>query len=124
MSDSEIGPLPLGVAILAILIGIFGIFVLFLGILALLVGVGLGIAGQASVFGLTGTLAAIVLSIIGIFILAVASGLWNQEIWALALAIIVLVFYGVIEFYSASWLGLLIIVLLLAYLAAVSSHFD
>ncbi len=124
MSDSRIGRLPLGVAILAILIGLFGVFVFLVGIFAFLAGVGVGTAGPVSVFDLTGTLAALIVAVVGIFLLAVASGLWSQEIWALALAIIVLVFYGVIEFLAASWLGLLLVVLLLAYLAAVSSRFD
>jgi hypothetical protein len=42
----------------------------------------------------------------------------------LALAIIVLLFYGVVEFVSGAWLGLLVVSVLLIYLVAVSSHFD
>jgi hypothetical protein len=124
MSGQGIGRLPLGVAILAILIGIFGFFVLVLGLLILVVGAGVGLAGGSTVFGLTGLLAGLIILIIGIVILAVAVGLWNQELWALALAIIVLLFYGVIEFLSSSWLALAIIAALLVYLAVVSSHFD
>jgi uncharacterized membrane protein len=88
------------------------------------VGVGVGLAGGSTVFGLTGAIAGLVLILLGGILLAVAFGLWDQELWALVLAIIVLLFYGLIEFLSASWLALAIVVLLLVYLMAVSSHFD
>jgi hypothetical protein len=117
--------LPLGVAILAILIGIFGFFVLIDGLLLLLTvaGVSLGGLGVTSVFGATGIVAAIIIVIIGLVILGTAVGLWNQELWALVLAILVLLFYAVVEFVGSAWLSLLIVVLLLVYLVAVSRHF-
>jgi hypothetical protein len=126
MSDSSVGNLPLGVAILAILIGIFGFFVLLGGILLLVsvAGYGLGVVWVTSVFGTTGTLAGIIIVIIGLIILSVAVGLWNQELWALVIAILVLLVYGALEFLSAAWLGLLVVVLLIVYLAAVARHFD
>jgi uncharacterized membrane protein len=120
---SNLGGLPLGVAILAILIGIFGFFIIVLGLL-LLVGVAVSGVGLASVFGMTGTIAGVIILIIGIIILAVAVGLWNQELWALVLAILVLLFYGVVDFLASSWVGLIIVVLLLIYLVAVARHFD
>jgi hypothetical protein len=122
--SANIGRLPLGVAILAVLIGIFGFFVLVVGLLVAFLGVGIGLAGGATVFGATGLLAGLIIVIIGAIILAVAVGLWDQELWALVLAIIVLAFYGIVEFLSASWLALLIVVVLLVYLVAVSGHFD
>jgi len=118
-----IGGLPLGVAILAILVGIFGFFVFLVGIF-LLVGVALGGVAVTSVFGVTGTLADIIILVIGLVILGVAVGLWNQELWALVLAILVLLVYAALEFVSASWLGLIVVVLLLIYLVAVARHFD
>ncbi|MCI4323612.1 MAG: hypothetical protein L3K03_06295 [Thermoplasmata archaeon] len=121
---SYTGRLPLGVAILAILIGIFGLFILVVGIVVLLFGIGVGLAGGSTVFGVGGAIGGLIILIVGAVILAVAVGLWDQELWALALAIIVLLFYGVVEFVSASWLALLIVVGLLLYLVAVSSHFD
>ncbi|MGD0718752.1 MAG: hypothetical protein ABSA15_04140 [Thermoplasmata archaeon] len=122
----ETGRLPLGVAILAILIGIFGFFVLIGGLLLLLTvaGVSLGALGVTVVFGMTGIGAAIIVLVVGLVILGTAFGLWNQELWALVLAIIVLLFYAVVEFLGSAWLGLVIVVLLLVYLVAVSSHFD
>src|SRR5271169_5253850 len=109
-SMQSIGQLPLGVAILAILIGIFGFFIFLVGVLILLAiaGLALGGFGVTAVFGTTGTVAGIIILIIGLVILGVAVGLWNQEIWALALAIIVLLIYAVVEFAASAWLGLLI----------------
>jgi len=121
----SIGRLPLGVAILALLVGVFGFLILLGGLLLFVFGTSLTLGGGSlAVFGTTGTVAGLVFLIIGIIVLAVASGLWNQELWALALAIIVLLFYGVLEFLSQSWLALLIVGGLLVYLVAVSSHFD
>jgi hypothetical protein len=122
----NIGQLPLGVAILAVLIGLFGFVILLVGLLLLLSIAGLALGGVAvtSIFGVTGTLAGLIILIIGVIILAVATGLWDQELWALVLAIVVLLFYGAAEFTSGNWLGLGIVALLLVYLAAVSGHFD
>ncbi len=121
-----IGQLPLGVAILAIIIGIFGFFVFLLGLLVLLAvsGAVIGGIGVTSVFGATGAVAGTIVLIIGLVILGVAVGLWNQELWALALAIIVLLLYGALDLLSGAWFSLAIVALLLIYLAAVSSHFD
>jgi hypothetical protein len=123
---TSIGRLPLGVAILAVLIGLFGAFVLIVGLFVLFVSAGIALAGvgSTSVFGMTGTIAGVIGTLIGVVILTVAGGLWNQELWALALAIIVLVFYGIVDFVSNAWLGLLIVMALVVYLAAVSDHFD
>jgi hypothetical protein len=122
---SNIGGLPLGVAIIAILIGVFGFFVLLAGILLLVFGTAFVLGGGSlTVFGYTGAVAGLIILILGIVILAVASGLWNQELWALALAIIVLAFYGIVEYLNQAWIALLIVVLLIVYLVAVSNHFD
>ncbi len=126
MSDSGIGRLPLGVAIIAILVGIFGFFILLGGLLLLISAAGYAVAsvGVSGVFGTTGTIAGIIVAIIGLVVLGVAVGLWNQELWALVLAILVLLFYGAVEFFASAWLGLLIVVLLVVYMVAVAKHFD
>jgi hypothetical protein len=123
---ASIGGLPLGVAILAVLVGIFGFFILILGLLLMFAaaGVALGGLGVTSVFGMTGAIAGLIVLVVGIVILGVAVGLWNQELWALVLAILVLIFFGVVDFIASSWLGLVIVVLLLVYLVAVARHFD
>src|ERR1700674_2399959 len=114
----RIGQLPLGVAILAILIGIFGFFVALVGLLLLVAIAGLALGGfvVTNVFGLTGALAGLVILIIGLVILGVAFGLWNQELWALVLAIIVLLIYGFLDYEAGAWLSLAIVGILLVYL--------
>jgi hypothetical protein len=116
--------LPLGVAILSILIGIFGAFVLAIGLLGFLLGLSAGAAAGVGVLGLPGTIASLVVLLIGGVILAVAAGLWDQELWALALALIVLIFYGALQFLSADWLPFVVDAVLVAYLVAVSSEFS
>lgn len=121
----SIGRLPLGVAILAILIGIVGFVILLGGLILLVVGTGVVFgSGSVTVFGTGGTIAGLILLIIGIVTLAVATGLWDQELWALALAVIVMLFFAAVEFFSGAWLGFIVAALLLVYLVAVSGHFD
>ena len=99
---------PLGVAILAVLLGLFGILLVLAGLLA--------IAGAAVIGGLTGfhfaglsllVLGGIVL-IIGILVLASALGLWHLRLWALVLALIVTFFEVVSYGLAGSILGLAI----------------
>ncbi len=121
----NIGRLPLGVAVLAILIGVFGFFILLGGALLLVFGTNVVFgSGGVMVFGSSGAIAGLILFLVGVLTLGVAVGLWDQELWALALAVIVLLFYGVVELVSQAWLGLLIVGVLLVYLIAVSNHFD
>jgi hypothetical protein len=117
---------PLGVAILAVLIGLLGFITLIAGIL-LLVGVAAGaFLAVPGFFGYGGlTLGAIIL-VIGIILLAVATGLWDLRMWALALAILVLIFYLVIYALGGDFLslGFIVSLILLLYLVAVSRHFS
>jgi hypothetical protein len=119
-------PLPLGVAILAVLIGIVGFIFLIAGVLLITLG---GTAlGGLSVYG-AGLLGGLILLFFGIVLLVVASGLWNRELWALALAILVLILALVSNLYAyfvgggASVVALIVEILLLIYLIAVSHHF-
>ncbi|HTW76249.1 MAG TPA: hypothetical protein VMG14_00585 [Thermoplasmata archaeon] len=81
--------LPLGVAVLAVLTGLVGAFLLFGGILVVAVALfGIASLGWASMFG-TGLFAGLIVLLVGAVILAVASGLWDQEMWAYVLAVIV-----------------------------------
>jgi|HubBroStandDraft_1064217.scaffolds.fasta_scaffold73905_2 hypothetical protein len=122
----NIGQLPLGVAILAILVGLFGFFVVILGLAFLFVAAGFLLSGLgiSSVFGYTGATAGVIILIVGLIILGAAVGLWNQRLWALVLAILVLLVYGALELVSSAWLGLIVVAVLIVYLIAVSSHFD
>jgi hypothetical protein len=116
---------PLGVAIIAVLMGIFGFLVLLGGILVL-AGVTAGaFLGTPSFFGHGGLVLGLALAIIGLIILAVAYGLYDLHLWALALAVLVLLVYLVLYGLAGAFLspGFLISLVLLIYLLAVSKHF-
>ncbi len=116
-------PLPLGVAILAVLIGIFGALLLVVGILVLL-AIGVGATAGLAIFG-GGLLGGLLLVLIGAVILAVAKGLWDQELWALVLCLILVGLLVLSDLLRGTILSLggLILVVLLIYLVAVHKHF-
>ena len=117
--------LPLGVAILAVLVGIVGFLYLLVGALLLLHVAAVG--GFASFGG--GTLGSLIVLILGLVLLVVARGLWDLELWALALAVLILVLLLAANLYrllvgpGASLVSILIEVVLLVYLVAVSNRF-
>ena len=115
--------LPLGVAILAVLIGLFGVFYLLIGVLVVLVvAVGSGLIPH--LLG-TGLLAGALLIVLGVVLLVVAAGLWHLELWALVLSILVVGALWLSDVVSGSWLSLraIIALLLLVYLVAVHREF-
>ncbi len=122
----SIGRLPLGVAILAILIGIVAFFYLIVAIFAFL---SVALFHVYLIAGV-GLLAAVITFILAIILFVVAGGLWNQRLWALALAIIVVLIllaesvYGLYVGRSVSLVAAIIEGLLLIYLIAVSGHFS
>jgi uncharacterized membrane protein len=84
--------LPLGVAIIAILVGIIGAFLFVGGIIVVLGNLVHAIySGQFDTWFGTTLLAGIVTLIFGLILLAVAFGLWDQALWAYALAVLVLI---------------------------------
>jgi hypothetical protein len=121
--------LPIGVAILAVLIGIVGFFVFIVGLLVVFAVGGAGLlahsAGLSYIVGFGGGL---VLAIAGLIILGVAVGLWHQRLWALVLAILVVGFLLVEDFLTIGvgtffTIGGIILTILLIYLIAVHRHF-
>ena len=120
---------PLGVAILAVLIGIYG-FVAFLA--GLLIAVASSLAstlGGSNLFGALGvstTVGGLLLLIIGLIILALAVGLWHLRMWALVLTLLFLiveiVLYGLARNFIS--IGFILAVILFIYLLAVSRHFS
>jgi hypothetical protein len=117
---------PLGVAILAVLIGIYGFLVFLLGLL-LLVGSSLGVVGSPlpTYFHTTGVIAGIIILIVGLIILGLAVGLYHLRMWALVLTLLFLAFeivsYGLAGAFVS--VGFILGVILFIYLLAVSSHF-
>jgi hypothetical protein len=81
--------LPLGVAVIAVLLGLFGALVLVGGLVVILaVTLGTATMGWATTFGV-GLIAGLIAFVIGAIVLAIAFGLWDQELWAFVLALIV-----------------------------------
>ncbi len=122
MSASSASTLPLGVAILSVLIGLFGAILLVAGILIVL-AIGLGSASAFAAFGIS-FLGGVLLLIFGIIVLAVARGLWDQELWALVVSLIVFGLMLLSDIVRLDFgLGALILLVLVVYLAAVHNHF-
>jgi hypothetical protein len=121
--------LPLGVAILAVLIGLFGILWILGGILILASVTAIAYfnsGGLPAVLHATGLVAGAVLLIVGLIILGLALGLWHRRMWALVLTLlvllVVLVSYGLAgAFVSYQFIVSLV---LFVYLVAVNRHFQ
>jgi hypothetical protein len=119
---------PLGVAILAILIGIYGFLTFILGLLLAVLSSYSGFPGLGLPTHIAGTslfLSGIIVLIIGLIIMGLAVGLWHLRMWALVLTLlfllIELVLYGLAgDFIS---FGFIVSLILLIYLLAVSRHF-
>lgn len=119
---------PLGVAILAVLIGLFGVLWIVIGLFVL---GGASIHGyeaygaNPAIFHQTGLVAGAIVLVVGLIILGLALGLWHLRMWALALTILVLLVVLVSDALAGSIvsLGFLVALILLIYLAAVHRHF-
>jgi hypothetical protein len=116
---------PLGVAILAILVGIYG-FLVFIAGLLVLAGVAVSRFLEVARFsGVSGLLTGIIVIVIGLIIMGVAVGLWHLRMWALVLALIVtfvdLVLYALAGNFIS--LGFILALIVFVYLLAVHRHF-
>ena len=126
---------PFGVSLLAVLVGLYGFFLLVVGVALLVI---LGFLNENPQYvptvlpvslGSALILSAIVF-LLGLIVLGVAFGLWHQRVWALVIAIIVLVIVilGDLATFSGAGFAQIITlgipVLLLIYLLAVRSHFN
>ncbi len=139
-----------GAAIIAVIIGIVGFFTLLSGILELFAIVFSQNWGSFNetyfiswLSGLSNTSAALVVIVLGLIFLAVATGLFRQHFWALVVMFIVGLVYlageasGVVYsvFYAkptvpvtnssvlGSIIAIIVVVIVLAYLAAVRDDF-
>jgi hypothetical protein len=122
--------LPVGVAILAILIGLFGLIELIAGLLLALIAAGLALVGSSASFGTvffhSAFLSGILLFLLGIVLLVVARSLWELEMWALALTLLILLVIFALDVISGNVLTLWGVVdgILIVYLLAVSGNFS
>jgi len=115
---------PIGVAILAVLIGIVGVLFIIAGVLLAVLGVAVGITFPA--FGSYGlAVVGVIILIFGLILLGVALGLWHQRLWALVLAIIFFALYFISDAIAGNYfsLGAIIALVLVIYLIAVHRHF-
>ncbi len=114
---------PLGVSILAILVGLYGVLLILAGIFALAGGAVLGALTGFHFAGLSLLAIGAIVLILGIIVLASALGLWHLRLWALILALIV-TFLQVVSFaITSEFLGLVIALIIFVYLLAVHRHF-
>jgi hypothetical protein len=122
---------PLGVSIIAVLLGLYGLLTFIGGLLVVVLSNYGLVLGGTYLFGLPGTLIGVVLVIVGLIELGVAVGLWHLRMWALVLAVLVLLYDVASPLFSllvgrgvgSSIVGFVIAFLLLVYLIAVRKHF-
>jgi hypothetical protein len=117
--------LPLGVAVLSVLVGLYGFVIFLVGIL-LFVHFGVSsYLGLPSTFGLAGYELAAVVTIVGLIILGIATALWRLRLWALVLALLFLIFelvsYAYADHYAS--VGFILALVIFLYLIAVNRHF-
>jgi hypothetical protein len=115
--------LPVGVALLAFLIGLVGLFYVIFGIALAFADV-LFAPLFPHLVG-TGLVSALALFLLGLLLLIVAIGLWRLRLWALVLSILVFGFLWLSEVLSGGFLRVvaLLLLLLLVYLIAVHREF-
>lgn len=117
--------LPLGVAILALLVAIAG-FVLFLSGALILLNAYLPTTVPSDLLILSGgdPLGAAILLLVGTVVVGLANALWHQERWSLYLTVGVLFGLEAYLFFTDTITVLFVIVLLIfVYLLAVRDHF-
>jgi hypothetical protein len=121
--DAPRRSLPVGVAIISILIGLLAVLLLVASLVLFLFG-GYLYFHDVAYFG-SSLLGAVLLLIFSIVLFVVALGLWNLELWALVLSIVVVGILWVEDVVAGRLISLggVILVLLLVYLIAVHRHF-
>jgi hypothetical protein len=117
--------LPVGVAILAVLLATIAIVMVLAGTLFLLnVIFGPLVPASLEIFQSIDPLGAVILVVLGAALLSMATGLWDQETWALWTSI-VLVFATIAYLFFTGSITVLFLffVVLLVYLLAVRRYF-
>ncbi len=117
--------LPLGAAIVAVVIGLFG-FVLLLGAVLYVLSSSLGpvVPTSLEIFPASGLFSALVLILLGGALVSVATALWHQETWALWTTIVVVFAMTAYLFFTGFITVLFVLtVVLLVYLLTVRRYF-
>ncbi len=117
--------LPIGVAVLAVLIAIAGLVVLLAGVLYLLSAYFTSLVPTTLlIVRSVDPVGAAVLVVLGAILLAVATSLWRLEAWALWTTVVALFLAVAYLFFTASITVLFVLLLLLfIYLLTVRHHF-
>jgi len=117
--------LPLGVAVVSVLIAIFGIVMLLAGLLYLLATLTVNIfPASLEIFPSIDVYGAAILAILGAALIGIATSLWRQETWALWTTI-VLVFATAAYLFFTDYITVLflVFVILFIYLISVRRYF-
>jgi len=117
--------LPLGVAILSVLVGLYGFVVFFVGLLLFAKVAVSSSLGVPSTFALTCYALAALVAIFGLIILGIAVALWRLRLWALVLGLLFLLYELVSYAYAGHYasLGFVFALVIFLYLIAVNRHF-
>ncbi|HYA11013.1 MAG TPA: hypothetical protein VEH10_05025 [Thermoplasmata archaeon] len=117
--------LPLGVAILSLLVGLYGFVVFVVGLLIVAKVAVSSYLGLPSTFGLSGYELGAVVAVIGLIILGIGVALWRLRLWALVLGLLFLLYELVSYAYAGHYVsfGFLFALLVFLYLIAVNRHF-
>ena len=117
--------LPIGVAVVAVVIALFAVVMLLAGLLFILNAyLGTIFPPSVEIFQSIDVLGAVILVILGSTLLSIATALWHQETWALWTTIVLVFATTAYLFFTGSITVLfLIFVVLLVYLLAVRRVF-
>lgn len=117
--------LPVGVAVVSVVIGLLGvIMVLAAALFVLNQSFGEAVPTSLEIFSAFSLFGALILLVVGAALLAIATSLWRQETWALWTTI-VLVFATTAYLFFTGFITILFVlfVVLLVYLLAVRRYF-
>jgi len=117
--------LPIGVAILSVLVGLYGFAVFVIG---LLIAVKISVStylGVPTTFGFTGIELGALVAIVGLVLLGIGVALWRLRLWALVLGLLFLLYEMVSYAYAGHYasFGFVLALVIFIYLLAVNRHF-
>jgi hypothetical protein len=117
--------LPIGVAVVSVLIAAFGVVMLLAGVLFLLASVASTVVpASLEIFQSIDLYGAAILAILGAALIGIATSLWRQETWALWTTLVLVFATAAYLFFTGSITVLfLIFVVLFVYLISVRRFF-
>lgn len=117
--------LPIGVAVVSVLIAAFGVVMLLAGLLFLLATIAVDVVPTSlEIFQSIDVYGAAILAILGAALIGIATSLWRQETWALWTTLVLVFATAAYLFFTGSITVLfLIFVVLFVYLISVRRYF-